>query len=93
MDQSWAVLSNCVLQGMVPFISVLKLCLVDSSAMQSGVCVLLVCVLPMLKQDVNLPSLYLMCKVRLVLCLSYLDFLLVLPGCVSDWLMIFGCDD
>jgi hypothetical protein len=38
MDQFWAVLSNCVLQGMVPFISVLKLCLVDSSAMQSGVC-------------------------------------------------------
>jgi hypothetical protein len=39
MDQSWAMLRNCVLQGMVPFISVLKLCLVDSLAMQSGVCV------------------------------------------------------
>jgi hypothetical protein len=43
MDQSWAVLRNCVLQGIVPFISVLKLCLVDSSAMQSGVCAACVC--------------------------------------------------
>jgi hypothetical protein len=43
MDQSWAVLSNCVLQGIVSFISVLQLCLVDSSAMQSGVCAVCVC--------------------------------------------------
>jgi hypothetical protein len=37
------VVSNYVLQGIVSFISVLKLCLVDSSAMQSGVCAACVC--------------------------------------------------
>jgi hypothetical protein len=92
MDQSWAMLRNCVLQGMVPFISVLKLCLVDSLAMQSGVCA--ACVRAShAKARCQFAFFIPHMQGTTSLFLSYLDILLVLPGCVSGWLMIFGCDD